>query len=52
MDRVAEIEHALPPGMLVTGSAYRGVGIPDIAQQAERTAHAAAEAVMSPGGQG
>ncbi|MER3438023.1 MAG: protoporphyrinogen oxidase, partial [Chloroflexota bacterium] len=52
MDRVAEIEHALPRGILVTGSAYRGVGIPDITRQAERAARAAAEAVMSPGGSG
>ncbi len=50
LDRVAEIELALPPGILVTGSAYRGVGIPDIAHQSERAARAAAEAVMSPSG--
>ena len=29
LDRVREIEAALPPGLYIAGSAYRGVGLPD-----------------------
>ncbi len=47
LQRVSEIERGLPPNILVTGSAYRGVGVPDIAYQAERTAQAAVAAVRS-----
>jgi oxygen-dependent protoporphyrinogen oxidase len=50
LQRVSEIEQGLPPNILVTGSAYRGVGVPDIAFQAERTAQAAVAAVRSSGG--
>lgn len=40
LDRVAGIEAALQavPGLFVTGSAYRGVGIPDCVRRAEETA--------------
>ena len=38
LDRVAAIEAALPPGILVTGSPYRGIGIPDCVHQAQQTA--------------
>ena len=31
------IEAALPPGVYVTGSPYRGVGLPDCAKQASET---------------
>lgn len=41
--RVAAIEAALPPGLYVTGSAYRGVGVPDCIAQGRETARAAAE---------
>ncbi len=37
LDRVANIEAALPPGVYVTGSPYRGVGLPDCAKQASET---------------
>jgi oxygen-dependent protoporphyrinogen oxidase len=37
LDRVAQIEASLPPGLFVTGSGYRGVGIPDCVDQAQRT---------------
>jgi oxygen-dependent protoporphyrinogen oxidase len=36
--RVAAIEHALPPGLWVTGSPYRGVGLPDCVRQSQVTA--------------
>jgi oxygen-dependent protoporphyrinogen oxidase len=35
LDRVAAIEAALPGGLHVGGSAYRGVGLPDLAHEAE-----------------
>ncbi len=38
LERVAGIEAALPPGLYVTGSAYRGVGIPDCIKQGQDTA--------------
>ncbi len=38
LDRVAAIEAALPPGLYVTGSPYRGVGVPDCVYQAQQTA--------------
>lgn len=37
LDRVAEIEAALPPGIYVTGSAFRGVGMPDCVYQSQQT---------------
>lgn len=40
LDKVAAIEAALPPGIWVTGSAYRGVGLPDCVHQAQQTATA------------
>jgi len=38
LDRVSAIEAALPPGLYATGSAYRGIGIPDCVHQARETA--------------
>ena len=38
LQRVAAIESTLPPGLHVTGSPYRGVGIPDCIRQAETVA--------------
>ncbi len=35
LERVAAIERHLPPGIHITGSAYRGVGIPDCIKQGE-----------------
>ena len=37
LDRVDAIEAALPPGLYVTGSPYRGVGIPDCVHQSQMT---------------
>lgn len=44
--RVEAIEAALPHGVYVTGSPYRGIGIPDCVHQAQQTA-AAITAVLS-----
>jgi len=44
LDRVRRIRDALPPGIVVTGSAYGGVGIPDCIRQANDTAAAILEA--------
>lgn len=38
LDRVARLEALCPPGLYLTGSAYRGVGIPDCIRQGEETA--------------
>lgn len=38
LERVAAIEAALPPGVLVTGSPYRGIGIPDCIHQGRQAA--------------
>jgi oxygen-dependent protoporphyrinogen oxidase len=38
LDRVIEIEKALPDGLYVTGSPYHGVGMPDCVHQAQQTA--------------
>ena len=38
LERVAAIEEALPAGIHVTGSPYRGIGIPDCVHQGQQTA--------------
>jgi protoporphyrinogen/coproporphyrinogen III oxidase len=38
LQQVDTIEAALPVGLYVTGSAYRGIGIPDCVHQAQQTA--------------
>lgn len=38
LQRVDAIEAALPAGIFVTGSPYRGIGIPDCVHQAQQTA--------------
>jgi oxygen-dependent protoporphyrinogen oxidase len=43
LERVAAIEAALPPGLLVTGSSYRGVGVPDCIKQGQAAAQQAVE---------
>jgi protoporphyrinogen/coproporphyrinogen III oxidase len=40
LERVDAIEAALPPGIHVTGSPYRGIGVPDCVHQAQQTAEA------------
>jgi oxygen-dependent protoporphyrinogen oxidase len=49
LERITAIEAALPRGLHVTGSPYRGVGIPDCIHQAQETVAAlAAGLVTSP----
>jgi oxygen-dependent protoporphyrinogen oxidase len=43
LDRVARIRSSLPPGIVVTGSAYDGVGIPDCVRAAGEAAERVAE---------
>jgi oxygen-dependent protoporphyrinogen oxidase len=38
MERVQAIEQALPQGLYLTGSPYRGIGIPDCVHQGQKTA--------------
>jgi oxygen-dependent protoporphyrinogen oxidase len=38
LERVEAIERALPAGLYVTGSPYRGIGIPDCVHQGQQTA--------------
>jgi oxygen-dependent protoporphyrinogen oxidase len=38
LERIDAIERSLPPGLFVTGSAYRGVGIPDLVRAANGVA--------------
>jgi protoporphyrinogen/coproporphyrinogen III oxidase len=38
LERVAAIEAALPPALFVSGSPYRGIGLPDCVRQAQETA--------------
>ncbi len=45
LERVAAIEAALPGGLYVSGSPYRGIGIPDCIHQAEETVKAALAAL-------
>ena len=45
LERIAAIAAALPPGIAVTGSAYRGVGIPDCVKQGQETAAQVAERI-------
>ena len=52
LDRVAAIERSLAvrtPGVLVTGSAFRGVGIADCVRQAKHTASLVAEYLKGDG---
>lgn len=47
LDRVTAIEAALPAGLFVTGSPYRGVGIPDCVYQSQGTAEAVIAALQA-----
>jgi oxygen-dependent protoporphyrinogen oxidase len=47
LEHVAAIEAALPAGLSVTGSAYRGIGIPDCVRQAKETVAALIEGVVA-----
>ncbi|MBE2224783.1 MAG: protoporphyrinogen oxidase, partial [Anaerolineae bacterium] len=43
LDRVTAIEAALPPNIFVTGSPYRGIGIPDCVHQGKEIAQRVAQ---------
>jgi oxygen-dependent protoporphyrinogen oxidase len=45
--RVAALEAALPPGLHLTGSPYRGVGLPDCIKQGQETASKIAAGISS-----
>lgn len=49
LDRVAAIEAALPPEVVVAGSPYRGVGLPDCIHQAQIAAEGIAERLAAEG---
>jgi oxygen-dependent protoporphyrinogen oxidase len=38
LEQIEEIESALPGGLYVTGSPYRGIGLPDCVHQGQQTA--------------
>ncbi len=48
LERVEAIEEALPAGIFVTGSPYRGVGVPDCVHQAQQTAVAVIKEQLTP----
>lgn len=48
LERVAAIERALPDGLYVSGSPFRGIGIPDCVHQAEETVNAVLAALARP----
>lgn len=47
LERVAAIESALPAGIHVTGSPYRGIGIPDCIHQGQETAAQIGESLFA-----
>ena len=47
LNKVAAIEAALPEGIYVTGSPYRGIGIPDCVHQGQQTAEQVIEALTA-----
>lgn len=47
LERVDAIEAALPEGIYVTGSPYRGIGIPDCVYQAQNTAKGVLDGLRS-----
>lgn len=46
-DRIRSIERACPPGLMLAGSAFHGVGLPDCIASAERAADAVIQHVSS-----
>jgi oxygen-dependent protoporphyrinogen oxidase len=48
LTRVDQIEALLPAGLFLTGSAYRGIGVPDCVHQAQQTAQHVLETVNAP----
>jgi oxygen-dependent protoporphyrinogen oxidase len=52
LDRVAAIERVLPEGLLLAGSAYRGVGLPDVIRNANEAAQRLIETLPGSGKDG
>ena len=48
LDRVDQIEALCPPGLILTGSAYRGVGLPDCIHQGQIAAQQVVEHLRQP----
>ena len=48
-ERIDDLEAILPDGLCVTGSAYRGIGIPDCVRQAQETAQQIIEPLTETG---
>ena len=46
LERLGAIESALPPGILLAGSPYRGIGLPDCVHQGEQASRSAAALVL------
>jgi oxygen-dependent protoporphyrinogen oxidase len=47
LELVQEVEAALPAGLFVTGSAYRGLGVPDCVAQGRESGRAAVERLQA-----
>jgi oxygen-dependent protoporphyrinogen oxidase len=47
LERVQAIEEALPPGLYLTGSPYRGIGVPDCVHQGQQTAQRIASEMVA-----
>jgi oxygen-dependent protoporphyrinogen oxidase len=48
LDRIAEIERGLPPGVYIAGGAFHGVGLPDIVRAATAVAERVAALTPNP----
>ncbi len=48
LDRIRELESALPPGLLLAGSAYHGVGLPDCVRSGNDAAKRILEYLQDP----
>ncbi|NDJ53192.1 MAG: protoporphyrinogen oxidase, partial [Chloroflexi bacterium] len=47
LERVAQIEELLPEGLLVSGSSYRGLGVPDCVRQGRQAAQSIIETITA-----
>jgi oxygen-dependent protoporphyrinogen oxidase len=47
VERVTAIESALPPGLYIAGSSYRGVGVPDCIKQGQAAAYQAISVIIN-----
>ncbi len=51
LDRLVEIESNLPGRLFLTGSAYRGIGLPDCVRQGKETAENVVDTLLAANGQ-